>query len=385
MAIHTRTPSKKVAIVYRYIPQYRKDTFELLIKRLACEGIELIILYGQPNSKEVKKHDAVTIPGAIYKKTIIIPIGDKEICWQPILSSLEGFDLVIVEQASRFLVNYVLVFGNMLGMIKMAYWGHGRNLQAKNPNSFAEWIKRKVSTRVSWWFAYNDFSAKIVTDLGFPSERITVVQNAIDTSNLRAMRERLTLDDIEKKRAELGITGEHIGIYVGGMYAEKRIQFLLQSLVIIREKIPDFEMIFIGSGVDAGLVNDMAHDYSWVHDVGPKFDEEKVPYFALAQLFLMPGLVGLSILDCFALGVPLVTTSIREHSSEIDYLNSGSNGIMVDVNGGPDAYAQAVIGLFQDEAKRRRLVDGCLESSQQYTIEEMVERFARGIKLALAQ
>jgi exopolysaccharide biosynthesis WecB/TagA/CpsF family protein len=36
-------------------------------------------------------------------------------------------------------------------------------------------------TKVDWWFAYNDLSAGIVRSLGYPEERITSVQNAIDT------------------------------------------------------------------------------------------------------------------------------------------------------------------------------------------------------------
>jgi L-malate glycosyltransferase len=38
---------------------------------------------------------------------------------------------------------------------------------------------------------------------------------------------------------------------------------------------------------------------------------------------LMPGLVGLAVLDAFADGIPRVTTVIEYHSPEIEYLVPG--------------------------------------------------------------
>jgi glycosyltransferase involved in cell wall biosynthesis len=167
------------------------------------------------------------------------------------------------------------------------------------------------------------------------------------------------------------------------MYTEKRIFFLLDSLIYVKEQIPDFEMIFIGSGTDAILIEDMAQKYPWVHYLGPKFNNEKVPYFALSHLFLMPGLVGLAILDCIAMGLPLITMKNSLHSPEIEYLHTGENGIMVDSSGDSKIYAQAVIDLLKDENERLRLVEGCKASRSKYSIENMANNYANGIQLAL--
>jgi L-malate glycosyltransferase len=167
------------------------------------------------------------------------------------------------------------------------------------------------------------------------------------------------------------------------MYGEKRLDFLLAACQLIREQVPDFEMIFIGSGTQASLVQEKAEATSWIHYLGPKFDHEKIPYFAAAKVFLMPGLVGLAVLDCFALEVPLVTTQIPEHSPEIEYLQPGFNGLIVEEADDPRAFAEAVAGLMKDEAWRQELVRGCRISKERYTMEEMVERFSEGVKQAL--
>jgi glycosyltransferase involved in cell wall biosynthesis len=142
-------------------------------------------------------------------------------------------------------------------------------------------------------------------------------------------------------------------------------------------------MIFIGSGIEAGKVRRATEGNPWIHFVGPKLGLERVPYFAISQVFLMPGLVGLAVLDCFALGVPLVTCRHSQHSPEIEYLEPGVNGIVVEKSDDPASYADAVVSILSDKELHARLVQGCQESQKKYSLEEMVRRFVEGIEGAL--
>jgi glycosyltransferase involved in cell wall biosynthesis len=373
----------KVAIIWTHIPQYRHGFYEELRNKLHMAGIELVLIYGQPSPQHALKNDSIDLPWGRKVQNTYFHFGRWEFCWQPILPLIEDADLVIVEMANKLLVNYILLLQNALGRKRVAFWGHGRNFQAKKADRFSEWMKRALSTKVHWWFAYTDLSAGIISKLGFPETNITVVQNAINTAELETELEALNRTRIEQARRELGITGTHVGLYVGGMYPEKRLRFLLDSLVHIREQIPDFEMIFIGSGIDAPLIREMSSKCSWVHYVGPKFNLEKVPYFAISHLFLMPGLVGLAVLDCFALRVPIVTMRNSLHSPEIEYLESGHNGIIADSSDDPKTFAEAVVNLLKCEEERLKLVEGCRASTSKYSIENMAENFGRGIQLAL--
>jgi glycosyltransferase involved in cell wall biosynthesis len=373
----------KVAIIWSYIPQYRQRFYELLKDYLEHMGIELALVYGQPSPKDAIKNDAIDLDWARKVHNTYINVGRWIFCWQPVLSLVRDADLVIVEMANKMLVNYIFLLQYYLGIKKIAFWGHGKNFQSKNADRFSEWIKRILSTKVYWWFAYNNTSSKIVKAMGFPESRVTIVQNTIDTNQLINELEKLKPEQMDQVRQEIGVIGEHIGLFVGGMYLEKRLAFLLDSLIFIREQIPDFEMIFIGSGTDAVLIKDMAKKHPWVHYLGPKFNNEKVPYFALSHLFLMPGLVGLAIIDCLATALPLITTKNSLHSPEIAYLRTGENGVIVDSNDDPKIYAQAVIDLLKNEDERLRLIEGCKASRSKYTIENMAVNFANGIQLAL--
>ena len=99
-------------------------------------------------------------------------------------------------------------------------------------------------------------------------------------------------------------------------------------------------MLFLGTGTDAPIVKQFAESRPWVHYVGPRYGIERVPYFLLSDAFLMPGLVGLAVLDCFALGTPLLTTKFPYHSPEIEYLEPGVDGIVSENS--LEAYVSAV-------------------------------------------
>jgi hypothetical protein len=98
---------------------------------------------------------------------------------------------------------------------------------------------------------------------------------------------------------------------------------------------------------------------------------------------LMPFVVGLSVLDAFALEVPLVTTDAPGHGPEADYLVNDVNSVVVGEAGGPAAYAAATTALLRDADRLRDLRQGCSVAASRYTIEDMAARFAAGILAAL--
>lgn len=373
----------KIAIIYKTIPHYRRDFYNRLRKTLAEENVDLLLLYGQPSRRDALKNDTIDLEWAVKVPSKIFELGRSEFYWQPVLHYLKDVDLVIVEQASKLLVNYILLIQNWLGIRKLAFWGHGKNFQETSANPLGEWIKRQISNRVHWWFAYNEMSARVVREIGFSGERITLVQNAVDTHFLSRTLQDLAPAQIEKVRQELNLYSTNVGIYAGGLYPEKRIPFLLEALQLIRQQVTDFEMIFIGDGMQADVVKQFSAQFPWIHYVGPKFDSEKVPYYAISKVFLMPSLIGLSILDTFALETPLVTTNAVGHGPEIEYLENNINGIMVDDAVNPQVYANVVTHLLSNEKTRQELIRGCRAAKSNYTVENMVERFADGILCAL--
>jgi glycosyltransferase involved in cell wall biosynthesis len=209
-----------------------------------------------------------------------------------------------------------------------------------------------------------------------------VVQNAIDDTELREAMRSILPAEIESLRRELGVEGRNVAVYCGGLYAEKRLDFLLMACQRVRNLISDFEVVFIGSGPEQHVVAAAAERHGWISYIGPVFGADRARYFAMSQALLMPGPVGLAVVDSFVAGVPLFTTDISGHGPEIAYLAHGVNGVISQFD--VEEYARTMAECLNSPNKMKRLRQGCLESATVYTLDNMVLNFGDGIVACLA-
>jgi glycosyltransferase involved in cell wall biosynthesis len=375
-----------VSIVYKSLPHYRVAFFESLREALSSQDVVLRLIYGRPTAEEEAKRDRRDLEWARAIDNRIVRIGRRNLYWQPCFRELRGSELVIVEQASKLLINYVLVARQkMPGGAKVALWGHGRNFQERSASLLGERLKRGMSKAAHWWFAYNRLSAQIVRDLGFPEDRISIVNNTVDTSEMirtKNSTDERTLADI---RREIGIHGKNVALFSGSLYKEKRLNFLVEAAVEARRKLSDFEIVVVGAGPDSWIVERASSKFAWFHYLGALFGEKKTRASLAAEVTLMPGAVGLGIIDAFALEKPLITTAVPDHGPEIDYLVNGMNGIMLPKQVSPVDYATAIVDLMNDEKKLSALRRACAEAAASYSMEEMVKRFSDGVVSALGR
>src|SRR5262249_48071511 len=144
--------------------------------------------------------------------------------------------------------------------------------------------KKLFINYVDWWFAYSAEVKDAIIQSGFVAERITNVQNTIDTDGLRSVKAKTSAQQLDSSRKELALGSGPVGIYCGRIYKEKRIEFLLEASFGIRKHIPTFEVIIIGGGPDQDKIIAAAREAEWIHYVGPKFGDARVPYFLLSDV-----------------------------------------------------------------------------------------------------
>lgn len=372
---------RRVCIVQRIVPHYRVPFFQALHRELAGSGIDLELIHGQEFPGTVPRGEFLDEEWASRVNNRYIRFASQELVWQPAsLRTLAGADLVIVEHANRLLLNYPLLAARNAKR-RVAFWGHGANFQSTAQDSAAETFKRNLARTADWWFAYTNGGARLVESYGFPRERVTVVNNAIDSRAIREAVERVDDATLARLRADLRIDGRGVAIFSGRLVAEKRLDLLWEAAVRIRERHSRFTLLVVGDGPLGHEVTRMAAQYPWIHALGAKSGAALAPYLALSDFLMIPGLVGLVVVDAFAAGVPLVTTRIDTHSPEIEYLEPGVNGVIA----GPDAesLAAAALRLLESPPMLERMRAGCRAAADVYTLEAMVERFAEGVRRAL--
>lgn len=372
----------RVCIIQPVMKQYRLPFFLRLREQLAGAGIDLQVVYGTPWAEERERGDHAELPFPWGQKVESRMLFGK-LFWMPVFMPWATADLVVVEHANKHVLNYPLAVLARLGLKRMAYWGHGRDRQTR-PDSWGERYKRRSLHWADWWFAYTEDAAAYVADQGYSQTRITVVQNAVDTRELRETLAAVTDAERAALTHTLGWAADsQVAIYCGSLYENKRLDWLMAAADAVHARHPDFCLLIVGGGPLADRVREYTEARPWVHAAGPRFGRDKAVLLSLACLWLNPGLVGLGVLDAFCASLPFLTTRIEGHGPELTYLQHEGNCLISEPN--PNAFAEAIESLLNNPERLARMRSEAEAASHRYSIEAMVDNFAQGVKTCLSQ
>lgn len=369
---------KRVTILQPWLAHYRLPFFERLQQQLTAAGIELTVAHGDPPTYLRARGDSRSASWAVHLKGG--PILGTRMESHSVRHVTKGRDLVIVEQAIRNLETYWLMGQRAFGGSPTAMWGHGRTY-VKQQTRAELWLKDRLTKSADWFFAYTDGGADYVRALGYPPERITTVQNSIDTTALKDELSSVSCDEVKEFRALFGIPDRPHALYLGALDADKRVPMLLEVAEGAASDVTGFHLLVVGDGAEASLVRDAAPTASWLTYVGALHGRDKAIALKSSALLVNPGRVGLVAVDSFAAAVPLVTTDWPWHAPEHEYLIHGTNAYIAKdtVNHLKAGVAQ----VWNDNDMRADLSAGCRASADVYTLDEMVNRFARGVQAAV--
>lgn len=288
-------------------------------------------------------------------------------------------------QESRIISNYPLLLRRWLGgACRVAYWGHGRNFQSNSPNGLRERWKRIMLTKVDWWFAYTEVSVGLVRDAGFAPDRITCLDNAIDSDGFRADLRAVADAEIQVIKGQLDIAPhEHVALFCGSLYPDKRLDLMVQALDHVRQSRADITLVVLGDGPSMPELRQAATSRPWIKILGTRQGREKALYYRMASFILNPGAVGLHIVDAFCAGLVMISTHTAKHGPEVAYIKAGINGILV--NESAAEVGQAILRLIDNPQELAQMQAAALADADRYSLENMVENFAQGLVSALSR
>jgi hypothetical protein len=223
----------RVVIVQETMPEYRLPLLRALTVRAAELGIHVEVVHGiAPGPRGERLGTRDPSPFHVVRNRYLQAPGLRQgFVWQPVLRRCIASDLVVVEQANRALVNYLLLAGRRVGGPRVAFWGHGRNRQG-DPGSLRERAKRSLAIAPSWWFAYTEGVAAYLEALGFPAARTTVIGNTIDVESLR--------QEIEQERSRFHEPAAQRCLFLGGLHRDKELGILFKAADRIANEIDGF-------------------------------------------------------------------------------------------------------------------------------------------------
>lgn len=251
--------------------------------------------------------------------------------------------------------------------IKQAIWTHGIDLQRKRARTslLMHRFEHFLSDSIILYAAHlHSYIAKS------QQRKIFIANNTLDLSAHDARK-----TDRAAVLGKYGITtGKNI-ICVGRIQRRKRIDDLIKAFE--RIDIPEAGLILVGPD-EEGLAAALAAKKKNVFVLGAVYGDEAIDLLRAADVYCIPGAIGLSIVDAQYCGLPVVTEDV-DHGPEIMYLKDGINGFIVP-KGDIALLAERLRLLLTDDSLRDRFSDA---AKKEVLTNGHMDRLCEGFKSAL--
>lgn len=359
----------KVGIIQDYVPSYRAKFFEKLRKNLLEHGIDLQLLSFLPLGTQLARGDFVHLDFLNNFPQWQIQIGTRSIVFPKQVRQFRNYDALIGPlRGSSFSTNimifHCLKFGKPYGL-----WGHLRNY-VNSDNSLDLFVEKAQMRNATSIFTYTNSGKMFGIEQGIESDKIFVLNNTFDLSELKSEIENISAEEISELCKRLHLKKGKTLLYIGGLDTSKRIDFLASVLNEIWTKDKEIKLLVIGEGQDKHLL-DNAVNRAQVHFLD---NSQRIKALAgkVSKLIVMPGRVGLIAVDAIALGIPIVTTNYKFHAPEFEYLVEGKSKFSSKFDT-PSSYSELLMALMSTK-------HALTFSENPPSIENMLSAFEKGIQ-----
>ncbi len=369
---------KSIALIQGHIPHYRVQLFAALQAEAERRGYCLTVYSGEQASSQAMPFSHRMLPVHYLGNNM------NGACWiEGLARAVAGSDIIIAPHGLQYATIPYLWLQRKRLCTSWIWWGHGYNFQASTQNPISQWLTETVKhfllMRGDGVITYTHGGAQYWCDRGLPAERVAPFLNTIDVEGLREAGRQVTDTQLAQARERLGLGGKHVLLFSGRLYAEKQVDFLLRAFSRIQQARPETALLILGDGQERRCLEELrrALHLRNVHFLGEITDmHETSIYFKLAQLLVIPGLVGLAIVHGFAFNLPLMTTERNFHSPEIEYL-SRQNGRMTAHD--PEAYADEIVRILSSPQDLDVMRLHCDESARGLTLAASAKRFMQAV------
>ncbi|MGD2047528.1 MAG: glycosyltransferase family 1 protein [Gemmatimonadota bacterium] len=184
-------------------------------------------------------------------------------------------------------------------------------------------------------------------------------------------------------RERIAPGADRILVYVGRLAAEKRVDFLLDAFLRVRDALDDrIALVFVGDGPAGERLR--AREEEGVHFTGFLRGAPLAEAFAAADLFVFASdteTFGNVVLEAISSGVPAVTV---DRGGVTETVIPGRTGVLVPP-GDLDAFAGACIDLLRNEGRRRQLAAGARAEALTRRWDEILDGVLDGYAVAVGK
>lgn len=228
--------------------------------------------------------------------------------------------------------------------------------KARDLTPITFWIYKKIYQNSDFIHVISNFLKKTILSLGITEDKMKVVPNGINLSELKLSLKK----GIEKEKYKI--------VCVARLEKYKGIEYLIEALPKILNTFPETKLILIGEGQERNNLELKIRKLGLESKVELKGEipHEKIyEELAKSNVFILPSLEegqGLVVLEAQAAQVPVVATNV---GGIPDFIRDGESGVLVEPKN-PLKLSQSVIRIFSDPEFAQNLVKNASTNLEKY-------------------
>jgi L-malate glycosyltransferase len=284
------------------------------------------------------------------------------------LRACEGFDLIHTHQALwEGVAAGAARLGGVRGMptvvqpASSGYYGEAEELLRTRGAG----LLRRVILRNDAFVAISADIERQWLGLGVPPARMVRIASGVDSRHYAPGPSQSEVDLPPRPRV----------VFTGRLHPQKNLDVLIDAWPAV-SRATGANLILVGHGPERERVEAKARAggvADLIRFTGPVADPADL--LRAADVFVLPSVaegMSNSLLEAMATGLPCVASDIGGNQ---DLLGPGEAGMLVEPES-PDRWAEALIGLLNDPARRRRLGDSARRRIEdEYAVDRVVGRY----------
>jgi glycosyltransferase involved in cell wall biosynthesis len=325
---------KKILLVSNRLMHYRASVYNYFHRRFRDDGWEFIV-----RSDELQRQNPHSLKFDFKQIPLEFGLYKREI------EQLNP-DVVITFLRLKDLMLWPLVHWLKWRATPVAFWMKAMNYD--KPTSIASRLMyRYMQALVDALILYSERELALLAPRA--RRKAFAANNTVNFESYPVVTE--SREDIKR---EFGIPFEKVVLSVGRMSVggqRKKVQHLIDTFRQI--ETPGVGLVIVGSGMTPELLQEL--NQANTRYLGEVYDAREVQIskiFKMADVFSIPGHVGLGINQAFYWGLPIVTEEGGQ-SPEIHYLVDGRNGFIVAEND-VEQLKSRILELLHDDERRRQ-------------------------------
>lgn len=356
----------KVLLVSNEVMHYRVSVYNYFAQRFRENGYELFVRADRLQKKNPHPVDfdfrEVPFRFSLYRKEI------KDLAPDVVILFLHIKDLVL----------FPLLYWLRLSRRPVLVWTKGANLDAPR-NRIGRAAFHHMQTLADGLILYSPNETALIKKKN--RFKITYANNTIN--HLEFPEIQASKEDL--KRA-FGIPFKKTALFVGRMdigAGRKKVDHAIRVFNTIQD--PDYGLVLVGAGFNDRLRGEIqGNNIMYLGEIYDPANVEICKIFKMADIFLIPGHVGLGINQAFFLGLPVITEK-GPQPPEIHYLISGRNGFLVEEDDLDDLKAKVLYLLENDQERAKFAENAKRDILAGASIEGMFQGFLQNIQRVLGR